>query len=402
MDKRLKQYKKQAEEELEHILSYWMRYTLDEERGGFIGRMAYGNQLDPEAPKGSVLNSRILWAFSAAFNHTGKQAYLSVATRAFRYILDSFIDREYGGVFWTVDAEGRPLDTKKQIYAVSFAIYGLSEYYKAVKDPVALDEAIRLYKAIVVYSYDSVNGGYLEALSRDWKELADRRLSTKDANEKKSMNTHLHVLEGFASLYAVWPDPELKNKLRELVGIFLLHIIAPDTGHLLLFFDEQWNPKSATVSYGHDIEAAWLLQEAAALLDEPELLKQVQQAAIQVAEAAEEGLDKDGGLWYEYEPAEKHLVRQKHWWPQAEAMVGFLHAWQLTGKERYLSHSIRAWEYIHDKIIDKQGGEWYWGIQEDCSVMRQEDKVGIWKCPYHNTRACMEISKRLQTIEQIV
>lgn len=396
---RLTEYRKDLKKELENILAYWMQYTVDEQEGGFIGRIDSKNLIHTDAPKGAVLNSRILWTFSAAGNLTGHAAYRAMADRAYGYIAGHFIDREYGGVYWSVDYTGQPLDTKKQVYALSFAVYGLSEYYRCRPVSAALEEAISLYRAIVQHSHDPRHGGYIEALTRDWQELADLRLSEKDANEKKSMNTHLHVLEGFANLYRVWPDDGLKEKITELVRLFLDHIIDAQTGHLILFFDDAWNPRSDTISYGHDIEAAWLVQEAAEVIGDAALVQEVKQRSVQVAEAAARGLDSDGGLWYERDGATGHLVREKHSWPQAESMVGFFNAWQVTGNTAFLEQALQSWEFIRNYILDKKRGEWYWGIRDGYAVMEEQDKVGIWKCPYHNTRACMEIIRRIGAIE---
>ncbi|MGZ4049787.1 MAG: AGE family epimerase/isomerase [Bacteroidia bacterium] len=393
----LKPYKKELENELSAILYFWQRHTIDAAFGGFYGRIDNFNKVFKDAPKGSVLNSRILWAFSSAFNFTGNKDYLNIADRAFQYIMDYFIDKKYGGVYWTVDYAGEPLDTKKQIYALSFAIYGLSEFYLASKNQQAKENAIELYRLIVEHSYDKINGGYIEALSADWKEIGDLRLSKKDVNEKKSMNTHLHVLEGFANLYRIWPDEVLKNKIEELIYIFLNHIIDKKTKHLILFFDEKWNAKSQIVSYGHDIEAAWLIQEAAEIIHSENLIEKVKIRSIQLANAASEGLDKDGGLWYEYEVKESHLIKEKHSWPQAESMIGFFNAWQLTGDKVFLEKSLGSWKFVQQNILDKKNGEWFWGVKENYSLMN-EDKVGIWKCPYHNSRACIELIKRIDSI----
>lgn len=396
----LAQYRHEATQELENILQYWIKHTVDNTNGGFVGRIDHNETVYPDAPKGSVLNSRILWSFSAAYNLTQNKTYLPVAQRACRYLLDHFIDKEYGGVYWTVDYQGQPLDTKKQIYALSFAIYGLSEYVRATGDEGAKAAAIRLYHDIVQHSHDPKFGGYIEALARDWQELGDLRLSAKDANERKSMNTHLHVLEGFANLYRIWPGPELKEKITELIQLFLQHIISAETAHLVLFFDDEWNAKGNIVSYGHDIEAAWLVQEAAEVIGDEELLHAVKTRSAMVADAAARGLDGDGGLWYEYDADENHLVKQKHWWPQSEAMVGFFNTWQNTGDEKQLQRSVGSWQFVKEHILDKKGGEWVWGVNMDYSLMQGEDKVGVWKCPYHNSRACIEIIRRIAGLEE--
>jgi cellobiose epimerase len=391
----LETYKQEMQQELENILAYWVKYTVDDKFGGFVGKIDHDNNVDAKAPKGSVLNSRILWSFSSAYNLTKKVQYLQMAERAFKYITNYFIDKDYGGVYWTVDYNGKPLDTKKQIYALSFAVYGLSEYHLASEDEDAKRLAIELYETIVKYSYHKVHGGYIEALTREWKEIDDLRLSAKDANEKKSMNTHLHVLEGFANLYRIWPNATLKQRITELINIFLDHIIDPKTNHLILFFDEQWNQKGNIQSYGHDIEAAWLIQEAAEGIHDEALIETVRQRSVKIADAASKGLDKDGGLWYEYNAEEKHLIKEKHSWPQAEAMVGYFNAWQITNDERYLHQSFNSWEFVKNYILHKEKGEWYWGVTDDYSLMQGQDKVGLWKCPYHNSRACIEIISRI-------
>ncbi len=392
-------YRQELENELKNILAFWMKHTIDKEFGGFYGKIDNQNKVYKDAPKGAVLNSRILWSFSAAYNLTRNIDYLQTAARAFNYIKECFIDKKYGGVYWSVDYTGKALDTKKQIYALSFAIYGLSEYYKSSKDEEAKSIAIDLYHAIVKYSYDAVNGGYIEALTREWSDIGDLRLSDKDANEKKSMNTHLHVLEGFANLYIIWPNEELKQKIEELINNFLDHIIDKKTNHLNLFFDEQWQVRSNIISYGHDIEAAWLIQEAAEIIDNKLLVEKVKKHSVKIADAAAEGLDKDGGLWYEYDAGEDHLIKEKHWWPQAESMIGFFNAWQITAHRSYLERSLNSWQFTQQHILDKAMGEWVWGVTEDYAAIDKE-KVGIWKCPYHNSRACIEIIKRINKMER--
>jgi mannobiose 2-epimerase len=395
MKNELTQYKKEMEDELEEILSWWMRMTIDQKNEGFYGKIDHNNKIYSEAPKGSVLNSRILWSFSSAYNLTGNKKYLETAERAFNYFTEYFIDKKFGGVYWTVDFKGEPLDEKKQIYALAFAVYGLSEYYRSSKNEKAKETAIELYHTILKYSRDEKFGGYIEALTRDWREIEDLRLSAKDANEKKSMNTHLHLLEAFTSLYRIWKDESLRQRVVELIRIFPDHIIDNKKHHLILFFDQEWNPKSNIISYGHDIEAAWLIQEAAEIAGDDILLTQVKEVSVQVAEAAAEGLDSDGGLWYEYDVEQQQLIRQKHSWPQAEAMIGFFNAWQTTGNEKFLKQSLLSWKFVQEYMLDKNLGEWYWGVNADHSPMEQEEKAGIWKCPYHNSRACMEIIKRI-------
>ena len=391
-------YKKELEHELQNILLFWMQETIDVTHGGFYGKIDNSNLIYNDAPKGSVLNSRILWSFAAAYNLTNSTGYLETAERAFHYIRDHFYDKDFGGIYWSVDYKGTPLDSKKQFYALSFAIYALSEFYKGSADEEAKQLAIELYNTIVDHSYDKKYGGYIEALSRDWKELKDIRLSHKDQNEKKSMNTHIHILEGFANLYCIWPDKNLRKNIQELINIFLEHIIDKNSYHLVLFFDEHWNKKSDIISYGHDIEAAWLIQEAAEIIHDEKLVEAVKKVSLKITDAASEGLDKDGGLWYEFDPSAIVLVTEKHWWPQAEAMIGFFNAWQITSDVHYLKKSRDSWSFVKRYIVDQHNHEWFWGIKENYIIM-DEDKVGIWKCPYHNSRACIELIKRMTKIE---
>lgn len=390
-------YRDELSAELESILNYWIKYTPDKKKGGFIGSLDNANTVDEAAPKGVVLNSRILWTFSAAYKAIQKPEYLDMAIRAYKYIADHFVDRKYGGVYWSVDIDGSPLDIRKQIYGLAFCVYGLTEYYKATDDAKALHLAKDIYDKIEQHSFDKKKGGYLEAFTQDWKIMDDLRLSEKDDNEKKTMNTHLHIIEAYANLYTVWPDENLKEKVKHLLDIFEQYIINRETHHLNLFMDENWNIRSSLISYGHDIEAAWLLQECAEMVQEDHFITKFRELGIQLADAAAEGLDKDGGLWYEYEPANDHLIKEKHSWPQAEAMVGFLNAWQLTGEDKYLYHSFANWGFIKQYIKDNEKGEWFWGVHEDYSPMNKE-KAGFWKCPYHNSRACMEIVKRISAL----
>jgi mannobiose 2-epimerase len=388
-------YKKELEIELGNILEYWINNTQDVAEGGFYGKIDNDNHVIPGSPKGSVLNARILWSFSAAYNLTGKKHYLEIADRACQYIIDHIIDKKYGGVYWTVNHSGNKLDTKKQVYASAFTIYALSEYYKANRSLDVLNEAAKLFWLLVDKSFDHNKTGYLEAFTYDWQPISDLRLSAKDANEKKTMNTHLHVLEGYTNLYRVWPDDALKQQIVLLLNNFLDHFIDTETGHLNLFFDEDWKKRSTLVSYGHDIEAAWLLLDSAEVIGDAVLTDRFKSIAIKISEATQEGMDNDGGLWYEYEPAEDHLVKEKHWWVQAEAMVGFFNTWQITGDRKYLDLSTMNWDFVKDNILDKKNGEWFWGINEHGQVMTADDKAGLWKCPYHNSRACIEIIKRI-------
>lgn len=395
LKKQLLTYREELGRELDDILKYWLKNTPDLKEGGFIGQINEGGQAIAIADKGSVLNARILWSFSAAFNLTGDGFYLEYAERAFKYINTYFIDSLYGGVYWSVNYKGIKQNSKKQIYASAFTIYGFAEYYRATRISSVLDIAISLYETVIEKSLDQENGGYFEAFSENWSPIDDLRLSQKDVNVQKSMNTNLHVLEAFSNLYSVWPDKDLKNHIRRLLMIFSDHIIHPGLDCQVLFFDNKWNPKSTTVSYGHDIEASWLLLEAAEITGELDLIEKFKTQALKLATQAMVGIDTDGGLFYEYEPENKKLISEKHWWAQAEAMVGFFNAWEISNNERFLTASLKSWKFTKQYILDRNLGEWYWGVDDDHLPMPGQDKVGIWKCPYHNTRACIELIRRI-------
>lgn len=390
----LLRYKSELEKELSDILSYWMKYTPDHANGGFFGSVNNENEPDTTAAKGVVLYSRILWTFSSAYEFTKQQLHLNTAAKAFDYITNHFFDHEYGGVYWSVDAEGKKKDGRKQIYGLAFCIYGLAAYFKVSGSEMALRFAKDLYNTIEQYSFDKVNGGYVEAFGRNWKAVDDLRLSEKDDNERKTMNTHLHLVEAYTALFTVWPDEGLKNKIISLLELFDQHFINKETHHLHLFFEDDWKLKSTLESYGHDIEASWLLQQCAEVIGHQPLTELFKQAAVPIADAAAEGLDTDGGLWYEHEPNKNLLIYEKHSWPQAEAMIGFYNAYRLTGNNNYLRQSLHSWDFIKKHIKDHEKGEWFWGVKKDYSVMNKE-KAGFWKCPYHNCRACMELLRRI-------
>ncbi len=395
MNHNLLEIKQQVKAELtNNILPFWSGKMIDRENGGFFGQMKGDGQLVPEADKGGILNARILWSFSSAYLQEKNPHYLEMAGRAKNYILNHFFDPEFGGTYWTITFDGKPRDTKKQIYSQAFFIYAFTEHYRASGETSSLQTAIELFRLIEKYSFDRELNGYLEAYSRDWNLLEDLRLSEKDENEKKTMNTHLHVLEAYTNLFRVWKDEGLERQLRNLILIFTEKIVNPNTKHLDLFFDENWDSKAAIVSYGHDIEASWLIDEAARVLGDQDLLAEVQQICIGIANAACEGLQPNGSLIYELDKSKSHLDTDRHWWVQAEGVAGFLNVYELTGNDEWLLKARNCWKFISENLIDREGGEWFWSISDSGTANRKEDKAGFWKCPYHNSRMCLEVMAR--------
>ena len=381
-----------------NILPFWATRMVDNERGGFYGRIDGHNILHPDAPKGAVLNARILWAFSAASRVLHSTPYRLLAYRAYDYFMHHFIDRESGGVYWSIHADGTPLDTRKQTFAIAYAIYGLTEYVRLTNNQEALNAAIRLFNDLEAHAYKFENekmskckNGYLEALTRDWQPISDMRLSEQDENAAFTMNTHLHVLEAYTNLYRVYKDPRVARQLRLLIDIFANRIFDPATGHLMLFFDENWSSLpcgegqgGVSFSPGHDIEAAWLLHEALEVLGDPILLQETLPVCQQLAQAAEDG-----------------IFNESQWWCYAEAVVGYIDQWKLNQKDLPVEAAINlemaevAWDYIQSHLIDREHGEWYWAILPDGTPDTSNDKAGFWKCPYHNSRMCIELIERL-------
>lgn len=389
------EFKKQMQDVLENnILKYWINVMTDHERGGYYGRADGHGRVDKEADKGAILNARILWSFSAAYRVLGRKEHLQAATRAKEYIVSHFIDHEYGGVYWSLDCEGRPKDTKKQIYAIGFTIYGLSEYARATGDAEALDLCKRLFHDIESHAFDPVYNGYLEAMTREWGRIDDMRLSDKDENMSKTMNTHLHIIEPYTNLLRIWPDETLRRQTRNLLDIFLEKILNHQTYHLDLFFDDQWQGRRNIQSFGHDIEASWLLHETALVLGDDELLKRVEPIVRRIAAAAGEGIRKDGAMVYEKWLDTGHTDEDRHWWVQCECVIGYVNLYQHFGDEYALDTAVRCWAFIQKYLIDWNGGEWHWSLRSDGSINLDDDKAGFWKCPYHNSRMCIELLER--------
>jgi mannobiose 2-epimerase len=380
------------------ILPFWLERAHDRRRGGTIGFIDEDGEADPTAPKSVILHARVLWTFSAAFRALGDAAYRVAADQSAVHFAAHFVDPTYGGVFWMIDAEGRPLDERKHVYAQAFAIYALAEHYRATGDDHSLRSAIAIHRLVEAHAHDASFGGYEEAFTRDWTLLDDVRLSDQDLNERKSMNTHLHLLEAYTSLHAVWPNARLRERLRELVDLMLDRIIAPEGDRVINFFAADWQPRSTKVSFGHDIEASWLLVEAAEALGDEALVTRAQDAALLLAAAVlAKGVDTEyGGIFNESDAGTRDT--DKEWWPQAEAIVGFLAAYQQTGDESLLRPALDTWRFVRQHMLDRQHGEWYRRVSRSGAESRGGEKVGPWKCPYHNSRACLEVMSRVDAL----
>jgi cellobiose epimerase len=378
------------------ILPFWLKYARNAGNGGFYGLIKVDMTIKADAARGALLTSRILWTFSAAYRKYHDPAYLEMAQWAYRDLTDHFVDPQSGGLFWTITAAGKPLNVGKQIYGQVFGIYAFVEYYRATGDKAALNQALAIYHLVEDHARDHEHGGYYDNLDREWKRLP--------AGEKnllgpapKSQNSHIHILEAYTELLRVWPDAGLKANQRELIEMTLQHIIDPANHHLILFMKDDWTPISAEVSYGHDIELSWLIVEAAGVVGDSDLIARVKPVSLAIAHATlAEGVDEDGGVINEGGP-HGYTNTNKDWWPQAEAVVGFLNAYQLSGDPAYLNASRHSWEFIQARFLDRVHGDWFESVERDGTPIPLP-KVSLWKCPYHTGRSSMEVVERVHEL----
>ena len=375
----------------ENILQYWLK--LKDPSGGFYGEVSADGEVLKDAPRGVILNARIIWAFASAYRTLGNQEYLDAALWAKDWFLKHFCDHKYGGVYWSVSASGERLEDKKQLYAQGFAIYGLSELVRATGDEEALKEAVNLYKVVEARFADDIYGGYTEALGRDFSPLEDMSLSAHDINADKTMNSHLHILEAYANLYRVWPDPLLKEAVEKLLHIVCYKVMGEDS-HLQLYFKRDWTVLPGAVSYGHDIETSWLMLECAEALHDDAVVSEIKPYALALGIAGNEGVLPDGSMRYE-KLVDGSFDDSRQWWVQAETVVGNLWLWKYHGVSSGADTAQRAWDYIRENLVDAEGGEWWWAVLPDGSTDRANPKAGFWKCPYHNSRMCLEALRLL-------
>lgn len=382
----------------DEILPYWAAMTPDLQNGGFVGQITGDGSPNPDADKGIILNARILWTFSAAYRVYGNRKYLELANRSLEYLAGYFRDRLNGGVYWSVTCNGHPADTTKYLYAQAFTLYGLSEYCRAEPGPEALDYATQLYNLIEENCYCPDLNGYHEVFSMDWEQLNGIPLGSDELSSKFSMNTHLHLMEAYANFYRVRPSEKLASRLHNLVRLHTEKMFDPAIGHFYGYFDKNWQRTSRRYSYGHDIEAAWLLLDSARLLNDPELHRIVEKVALKVAETTlQEGVDHQRGGLYSTGKLGQVIDTNKEWWAQAEAVAGFVYLWQLHGKDSCLQAAETIWNFVTKHIKDTTLGEWFFLVDADGNPIREYDKIGPWKCPYHSSRCAMELRNIFET-----
>ena len=372
------------------LIPFWSALR-DDQFGGFYGYMGFDLGLDKRAEKGCILNSRILWFFSRCAQLLGRADCLRNAEHACRFLLERCLDKKEGGVYWSLNYDGSPLDETKHTYAQSFAIYGLSAYYEASGDQAALDAARSLFHIIEGKCRDE--GGYLEAFTRDFTPASNEKLSENGVMAQRTMNTLLHVFEGYAGLYQASHDSEVRAAMARILDIYLNKVYDPELRRQKVFFDLNYNSLIDLHSYGHDIESSWLMDWGTALLANRGLMVAVAQVDQALAENVYLRAFRDSSVLNECERGvdDTHRV----WWVQAEAVLGFLNAWEKTGEERFRQAAVDVWRYINEVVVDRRpSGEWFWRVDENGLPDQGKPTVEPWKCPYHNGRMCLELIRR--------
>lgn len=359
--------------ELDHLFAWWAHHLPAGD--GFHGEIGNDGQPVAGAERGLVLNARLLWFFSAYHRFSGDTQSRALADRAAEYLRTAFVDHRHGGLVWSVDAAGNAVDRRKFVYGHGFALYGFAEHFRVTGAASSRVMAAELFALIEARFRDPQHGGYVIELRDDWR-LQPHRAFWRPKPPAKDSNTLLHVLEAFSLWCEVAPSPAVAEALRQSIDLFRRHIVAD--GHLKLAFRRDWRDLGHGTSFGHDIEASWLLHRAAVALGDQVLADEVSDLALGLARTAlAQGLGGDG-----------------EWWAAAEAMVGFCNAWQLSGDTAYLDAVRELWSFIKAQHVvpSSSGHEWTWFPQG--SGKADHYLAGAWKCPYHNGRALMELLNR--------
>ena len=371
------------------LLPFW-KSLRDDARGGYVGYVGYDLRKDPDAERGCILNSRILWFFSNAYLTLGDETALREADHAYEALL-TMLDPCNGGVYWSMNADGTVFDPTKHTYNQAFAIYALSAYGKAGGRRAPLEQAKALYRLIETKCRDA--GGYLEAQTADWKPMSNEKLSENGVMASRTMNTLLHVMEGYTGLYEATGDPEVRASLYEIMDTLETKIWNPEKRRQEVFFDADWHTLIDLHSFGHDIETSWLADHTLDVLGDEALTARIRPLLLAMAdETLKLAFTEGNGFSAEMERGRVDTTRV--WWVQAEALLGFLNAWRHTGEARFLKAAESQWAYIRDHVIDRRCGEWFWSLRED-GTPTGKPVVEPWKCPYHNGRMCFEVIKRL-------
>ncbi len=374
---------------VDNIIPFW-KGMKDSSLGGYYGEMDFHLKLNKHAAKGAILNSRILWFFSNVYAITLDTDCLRYADHAYEYLKQAFYDKEYGGLYWSVTYDGQPLDTTKHTYNQAFAIYGLASYYAASENEEAFKLAYELVDLVESKCRDE--GGYLEAFDRSFRPISNEKLSENGVLADRTMNTLLHIFEAYTELYRVDGKELIADKMKQILDVFAGKIYNPKKRRLEVFFDRDMNSLIDLHSYGHDIEAAWLLDRGCELLANDVYRGKISTITKNLTARILE-IAYDGTSLYN-ECCKGELDTRKVWWAQAEAIVGFLNGYQKTGGIKFKYAACNTWDFIKSFMLDKRpGSEWLYEVDRYGKPYPKEI-AGIWKCPYHNGRMCIEVIKR--------
>ena len=379
----------------EKLIPFW-EGLKDKENGGYYGYMGYDLAIDTHYEKGCILNSRILWFFSNAYMLLGEDHLKDAAEHAYKFLKDCCIDKENGGVYWSVTYNGKISDDTKHTYNQAFAIYALSSYYDAVKDEEALKIAEELFNLIEEKCTDEY--GYLEAFSRTFEPAGNDKLSENGVMADKTMNTLLHVFEAYTEYYRASHNEKAAARLRFMLDIFKNNVYNEKLGRQEVFFDQKYTPLIDLYSYGHDIETAWLLDRGLEVLGDSGYIEMFAPVTHALAVNIYNHAFVNGSVLNEAENGVNDTTRI--WWVQAESIVGFINeGMKIPGTDessKYFKAAEALWEYIKEFIIDKrEGSEWFWSVNADGEPC-QKPIVEPWKCPYHNGRMCIEVVRRMK------
>ncbi len=375
----------------EKIIPFW-NALRDDELGGFYGNVDSALNVDKMAEKGCLLNSRILWFYSNAYDLLGDEILLDNARHAYEFLITKCYDGERGGVYWSVNADGTPNDTQKHTYNQAFAIYALSSYYGVSEDKAALDKAFELFEIVEKNCTDE--GGYLEAFDIEWKPFVNDKLSENGVMASRTMNTLLHVMEAYTELYRVSGDSRVSRRLEWILGEIADRVYCPERRRLEVFFDLSMNSLIDLHSYGHDIEAAWLVDRACDVLDNAEVTQKMRPITAVLEDEIISAAYENESLNNECCCGE--VDKWRVWWVQCEAIIGFFNAWQKRpDRDDFLGAAQSIWNFTKKYVSDdRDGGEWHYQVDVSGTPDMGKDVAGEWKCPYHNGRMCIEIMRR--------
>lgn len=370
------------------VLPFWTDYAPAPD-GGFYGTLLRDGTPQPDAPRSGVLNARILWSFSAAARTWDDTLCLRLADRAQHELISTFIDPQHGGVFWLTAPDGSVVNGTKYAYALTYGIYGLAEHYLATGNTESLEAALDLFRTLEENGRDPQHDGYIEAFTVDWKPL-----DKYDKDAPKTMNAHLHVLEAYTLLYQCRPDPKLRERLEYCTRLFMDTIYDPRRKHFNQYFDNAWRNLLDIDSYGHDVEAGWLLCRAAEALDDPQLQERARRIAVDVTRTClDEGMTPDGYL--RYERTGDHKAARCSWWGQDEMLIACVNAWQISGDEHFLQEARRIWDFVMRTMKDREFGEWFSDCNNGIPIINAP-KANMWRCPYHTTRLGVEMQQLIE------